>query len=248
MAATAATARLTEAHRFAQSRLGAQIVTLLLAAWPLLDPKDVDRTVERWLRVAVPLVAANHRTSSTLAANYLAAFRTLELGADVPAAQPVLAELDRAALVTSLTVTGPVAVKRAMTSGLPWSKALENAQLGSARAAMRHALNGGRDTIIDTVGSDRRAVGWARATSGKACAFCAMLASRGPVYKSAASAGQGRRFHDSCHCAVEPVYRADADWPAGARQYRDLWDQAKAGKGPDETTANVFRRLLADGQ
>jgi hypothetical protein len=49
--------------------------------------------------------------------------------------------------------------------------------------------------------------------------------------------------HDHCGCTPEPVYRDDAQWPAGSREYRDLWDEAKAAEG--DTVTN-FRSLVAD--
>ena len=39
------------------------------------------------------------------------------------------------------------------------------------------------------------------------CGFCAMLASRGPVYKSSESAGiRADRYHDHCFCTCVPVF------------------------------------------
>lgn len=39
------------------------------------------------------------------------------------------------------------------------------------------------------------------------CGFCAMLASRGPVYKSSESAGiRADRYHDHCFCTCTPVF------------------------------------------
>jgi hypothetical protein len=53
----------------------------------------------------------------------------------------------------------------------------------------RIVLNGGRDTISDAVAADPATPTFARHASANACAFCAMVASRGAVYTSAASAG-----------------------------------------------------------
>lgn len=73
----------------------------------------------------------------------------------------------------------------------------ESAILG---AAQRLILQPGRQTVDLLAQNDARsgkvaAVGWARevhperAESGKSCDFCIMLAGRGPVYRSEASAG-----------------------------------------------------------
>lgn len=238
MAATAAGTRLTEAHRLAQARLGAQTVRALRAVFPLLDPADLDGTFDSWLRAVLPVIRSQRTTSARLAANYLTTFRTLELGADVDPYVPVIADaLDTSAVSTSMLVTGPVSVRSNLARAVPLVRALTLAEANSARAGMRHVMNGGRDTIQNAVANDTAAHGWARSASGKACAFCAMLASRGPVYSKATV---DFHAHDGCSCGSEPVYRRDADWPSGSRRYADLYQQAKAA--PGDTLAN-FRRL-----
>lgn len=243
MAATAPAARLTEAHRLAQAGLSAQTIRQMLAVWPLLRFGDLDGTFGRWLRAVAPVVRSGRTVSARLAANYLATFRALELGVDTTPAAPVLAdEIDGDQLATSMLVTGPVALRTGFTRGRPARQVVDAAQVGSARAASRLVLGGGRDTIIRTVAADTRALGWARATSGKPCAFCAMLASRGPAYGSERTATF--RPHDGCHCTPEPVYRRDADWPAGSRRHRQVWDEATGGLSGDDAV-NAFRRALA---
>lgn len=53
----------------------------------------------------------------------------------------------------------------------------------------RIVLGVGRDTIADAVSADPTGPRYARHASANACAFCAMLATRGAVFTSAASAG-----------------------------------------------------------
>ena len=241
MAADPRAARLTETHRQTQARLSAALTAQVLAAWALLDPDDLDSTTEPWLRVMRPLVVAARRQSAALAATYLTTFRALELGT-LTGARTVLADaVDPKALATSLIVTGPVAIRAARHAGR-LTTAVENAQAGVARAAMRHALNGGRETITASVEADPQARGWARATSGKTCAFCSMLAGRGAVYKGEDTADF--KSHDGCNCSAEPVYRKDAPLPAGSARHAELYQQAKAeADGGD--VLNSLRRLLA---
>lgn len=249
MAADPQASKLTEAHRLAQARLGADTVRQMIAAWPLLDVQDLDKTVGRWLQVTMPLIRAQRTRSARLAGNYLVTFRALELGVGARAFVPTLVEeVDAEALLTSLTVTGPAAVKSAMKRGakegepggrlLRWAADIAKAR--SAAAAMRHVLNGGRETIVETVASDPRALGYARAASGRACAFCAMLASRGPVYSEDSVDFEA---HDHCSCSAEPVYSETAAWPAGSERYRELWDTATADVSGDDAIA-AFRQAL----
>lgn len=70
-------------------------------------------------------------------------------------------------------------------------------------------------------------LGWARVLSGETnCAFCAMLASRGAVYKSEKTAGF--EPHPKCDCHAELVVKGqrwDGDSEAAALQ--DLWEDAR---------------------
>lgn len=242
MAATVEASRLTEAHRLAQARLGVLTARQVLAAWPLLDLADLDGSFGRWLLVVSRLVQAQRRASSALAAGYLTTFRTLELGVTAEPFAPTLADaVDENALTASLLVTGPGTLRSATARGVPPAKAADLARAASSRSAMRHALNGGRGTVAGSVDADAKALGFARATSGRACHFCLMLASRGPVYKGADTAAF--HAHDGCACAAEPVYRRDADWPAGGRAAQQLWKESTKGlSGAD--ARNAFRRAL----
>lgn len=244
MATNPAARRLTEAHRLAQARLGAQVVQTMLAIWPLLDPGDLDATTERWIRAATPIIRSQRLASARLAANYLTLFRRLEIG-DADPVVPVLAEsVDESQVATSLLVTGPVAVKTHMRISPVVARAMDIGRSMSSGSAMRHALDGGRQTVTDTIAIDDRALGWARTVSGHPCGFCAMLASRGPVYRDDTV---GFDAHDHCSCGAEPIYHQDAAWPSGARQYQTLWNETTAGlSGAD--ARNAFRQAVEADQ
>ena len=240
MASTQTGKRLTEAHRLAQARLGARTVNQMLAAWPVLDLSDMDGTFPRWLRVVQPLLAAQYRSSARLAGNYLMAFRGAEVGSSAWA-PTLVEEIAVEQVATSMLVTGPAAIRSALAAGTKWETAIEVARVGSARSAMRLALAGGRETITTSVARDRRALGWARTTSGSPCSFCAMAASRGPVYDEGTVRFEA---HDGCSCSAEPVYDRDAQWPAGARELQSLWQESTRGLS-DKDARNAFRSALA---
>lgn len=118
--------------------------------------------------------------------------------------------------------------------------------------ADRHGKDAGRQGEIDAARHDRRALGYARRLVGDYnCAFCSLLASRGPVYRSADAAlirheGSGRNavatgepFHNSCDCEVVPVFDRQ-DWE-GRSQYLELsrlWEEHGG-------TLQDWRRYLA---
>lgn len=239
MSATVEARRLTEAHRRAQAAIGAQTVALMANIWPLLDPEDLDGTFERWLRAATPVIQGQRSTAARLAANYLDLFKKLELGTGATLPLVLAGPAPVEAVSTSLLVTGPVSVKSAMTRGVDLVRAMDVAQARSAAAAMRHAGNGANETITATAEADRQALGWARATSASPCSFCALVAGRGPVYKSEGTANF--EPHDACNCRPEVVYRDDAQWPPGSQRFADVYAEAKAADG--DTMSN-FRRLI----
>lgn len=89
-----------------------------------------------------------------------------------------------------------------------------------------------RDTAYEGAVLDRgRGVRYARIPSGPdTCAFCLLVASRGPVYASRTTAGSqgdaGTKFHPYCDCRIEPIYPGrplPADYPLREyeRRYRE---------------------------
>lgn len=145
--------------------------------------------------------------------------------------------------------------------------------------AVKEAENGTRRTTLWAVQDDPIVHGWARVEGNEnigSCAFCAMLISRGPVYKDdPRNAGLGvrhqpraveiwkqadasgddeelmklmTRWHPNCDCKVVPVFDR-ADWP-GIDQYQEfesLWGTVtKDYSGLD--ALNAFRRYLERGQ
>lgn len=122
----------------------------------------------------------------------------------------------------------------------------------------RLVLNAGRDMIVSAVEQDRAARGWARVPEPGACAFCALLSTRGAVYKSDETAGRNAndkvreirgetrafkgegefKFHDNCRCHVEPTFSA-YEPPAQVR----LWeaDHARLRRENGSVSLSVWR-------
>jgi hypothetical protein len=94
-------------------------------------------------------------------------------------------------------------------------------------ASSRLALKGGRQAIVDAVHVDPMAVGWERIVSPGSCAFCAMLASRGAVYKTQHNADF--QAHDHCHCTAQPIFEGQASSESN-RQLSSEWQRVTQGK------------------
>lgn len=103
-----------------------------------------------------------------------------------------------------------------------------------------------------TDGSGRRIVrpfAFARVVQPSAngpCGFCAVLASRGPVYRSSYSAGlRADAFHNSCRCLVVPVYTSRR-WVGKAEQahYSRVYVEASRSGATGRDLINQIDRDL----
>lgn len=124
-------------------------------------------------------------------------------------------------------------------------------------ALLRHARKAGRDAVADTakLGRVRDAalkrpvgarIGYARVMSGREnCAFCAMLASRGPVYSedTATRRRDGNRYHDGCDCRAVLVLEGQK-WP-GQEEYLRLEQRWRKATG-DLSGADMWEAWRLD--
>ncbi len=95
-------------------------------------------------------------------------------------------------------------------------------------ASQRLVLQPGRDTFFRSGAQDPVSRAFARVPSGPTtCKWCVMLASRGFVYYSEESAGQGNEWHDNCDCV-----------PVSGRNQDDL---------PEDYDLDYFIQLYQDG-
>jgi hypothetical protein len=213
MADTPEGAALTRAHRAAQTQVAQDTAQLVRASWPLLDLRDIDGSRMRWVRTVTPVVVDGRLTSIRTSAAYLRSFSLAELGSPMGVIEDVIDDAVRAAISTSLDVTGPVTVKALTGSGFAVEHAGATALESVTGSVVRHVLDGGRTTVERSVEREPRFVGWRRVGVGANCRFCNMLIGRGEVY----SAGTVRfASHDHCNCGAEP---ASGGPPASALQY-----------------------------
>ena len=201
MALTATGDGLTAAHRQLQTAVGIAAVAQAIRLWKLLDPSAIDATAPSWLAAMVDSIQGSRLASATLAASYLEAFRTAEVGDQFPPVFAAPAPVQQ--LQTSMLVTGPYSLKSAIGRGVPYLQAVDSALTNVTGAAMRHTMNAGRETVLATITAEGRGGGWRRVVAGDACDFCKMLASRGAVY---GELGGDFASHDHCSCSVEPEY------------------------------------------
>jgi hypothetical protein len=232
--------QLTQAYRRDTAAITAALVRDVLRVWPLLDLRNINSSWPALLVVLKAIITSRREASTVVAENYLRRFRQAE---GVTGSLPIVRapDADDTAMDVSLRATGPASMLRSLSKGVPVETASDRALTTVSGAATRIALDGGRQTVVLSVQQDQRALGWMRVIRPGACAFCAMLASRGPVYKTSETAGDDtNRFHDHCGCVIEPVYSRDTTWPESSRAAERLWMSSTSGKSGREAI-NAFR-------
>lgn len=245
MASTAEATNLTEQHRRRQLALRAATIRDLLTIWQAFSVENMAATWPAVETALVALIQARWAVSAGMAAAYYGEFRAAEGFTDpfVPRVAPVPSALE---VAVPLRIAGPRSAGKLIALARPDAAAVTLTNV--AGEVSRQTLNGGRATILDTIDADPVALGYARVTDGDPCAFCAMLASRGFVYKSKQTATvdrSGQKYHKKCACGAEPTFDRGSALPGKAQEFAETWKQAKrkarqSGDRPDIE----FRRLI----
>jgi hypothetical protein len=211
--------------------------------------------LDQWWADAFPrvreIVKQYELASASIGRQYYDAIRSLDISTPYTS---ILADPAPDALYeVSFGVTGPTELKKALGAGLDAAEAKSRATVTLTGSADRIVGDAGRNTVRDNVKKDRVAVGWQRLSStGSPCYFCAMLISRGPVYKNEGSAGKNSnelfvgeegqaKVHDHCHCFIEPFFVDEAQSPPVVDEYYKLYQEATKGKS-GKAAINAFRR------
>lgn len=262
MAVTTKAAALTAAHQAAQTKNGALVAYVVAQLWlRTIDPADISGSAANLVARLIPLLQQRRDHSAITARTYYQSFRKLESTTGDGFKLPEMSEMNLQALETSLRVTGEVALKKriaglplnddvpTLTQSLLIKQAIEDTSVDISGSATRHVMNGGRDEIQNAVAEDPEALGYIRVTDGDPCYFCAMLASRGPVYDDMSFDESDPRFigdgehkvHDHCGCSTEPVYSRKTQWPGKAKAAETAWINLSRELG-HVPTINEFRR------
>ena len=196
------------------------------------------------------LIRDRRQQSAALATRYYPTLRSIA-GVHTPVriAPPIELVDDR--LMANVDATGIGMYQRAVQAGAVPAQALDRAGATLSGTASRLALEGGRSVVAETVKDDADAIGWMRITDADPCSWCAMMASRGAVYKSAETAGRAKdsrfvgegefKWHDHCGCGAVPVFHENDPRLDHADHLYDLWLQHTQGySGKD--AINAWRR------
>jgi len=235
-----AAATLTAANtaRSIQLAVRAQLMRDVAKAWPLLDSKRLNETFPVWLRAMMLITRNYHSQSSVASGRFYRQVRQLATESPAPQSLIRLAEPPVEEWMTkAFGYSGPGLLSRDTAQ----PKTALSTTLGTAS---RIALDGGRTTILNTTKADKIAVGWYRVTDGDPCAFCALLASRGVVYKEDTADFQ---THNDCGCSAAPAFTRNQQLPDISRIADRIYTQKAAGAGAGKQLA-AFRKAWAEHQ
>lgn len=200
-----------------QARISLSLLAALEPLFRLLRPRPSAAEWDAFVQAAYPAVYRARMDSWRLARRYYAEERQARTGrAGLPAFPRRNYRPDDLDAALRERVKPRIDV---LDEGTPVPQAVVEQ---AADIATRHAAAGGREGIVDAARHDSMALGYARVAVGEEnCAFCLMLISRGPVYKSASAAllrdGTFEPYHDRCDCIAVPVFNP-ASWP-GREEY-----------------------------
>ena len=213
-------AQLTAEQQTHQLGLRAGVLVQLQKLWPMFRPADFS-TFDDFTQVAGGIVLAGNRKSADIASDYLSRMAQTETGSiGMP---PVVAPAPSLRVIaTNLRANGLLGTLNALRAGQTPADAAANGWVRTAGMASSFVLHGGRDTVMATVKADPRIVRWRRVSMGRPCDFCAMLISRGAVYKQRTV---DFRTHDHCACIPQPEYQPlsassalyERSWPTGQK-------------------------------
>lgn len=224
--------------RVIQATLAAAVARDVAQLWPNLDRKRLEASFPGWLEMMIALVYRYHGMSSLAASIFYRDARQAHLGVPTPdgvVKTPAAPSADW--MTQAFGFSGPGLLRNGAYKD---SSALSTTQ----GTAVRLALAGGRDTVLESVKADPKALGWYRVTDGAPCAFCALLASRGVVEKStlyrsehsfdasnARFTGAGAaKVHNDCSCTMAPAFSRTQPLPATSHKAAEIY--ANRGDGP----------------
>lgn len=132
-------------------------------------------------------------------------------------------------------------------------EAYEAAATRQAGIIQKDTMNAGRAPVLLSLEKDQRALGYVRVSkTGDPCHFCAMLISRGAVYKSEKTAlfgEDGELYHDNCNCTAIPVFSkeqyADPRFDLN-RELNALWKKHIQGRYSGKDARNEWRKIIRE--
>ena len=192
---------LTESYRLSQVGVQAQTESEVAALMAMLF--DIGDIQGSWPEVEAAIVETVRRQRGVSVQLSQRAYEMIRDAEQIPGVPTVRGPgaFDVDLFVKNLRIVGPGSAGEGLLKS--WPDPLGTATSRTAGEAARVAQNAGRFSMHNSLLADKKCIGWVRVTDGNPCAFCRLLASRGPVYKTADAAvatrvkfGAGRTRND----------------------------------------------------
>lgn len=226
-------------HYVTQMALTAALVQALRRLWPMLKPSTVITTADHYKAGVAALVDQYSLAAASLSADYYDALRS-QAGVAAPFHMPMVDPPPdgQVAHYVDWATTG---LDRA-TTAKTFDELAGMVQSKVEAVSQKFVADTGRNEIIAAIEADTQARRWARVTRPNACYFCRMLATRGAVYRSEATAEF--KAHTNCHCVVEPVFSMHYEPPAHTRADQSLWYEVTSGIHGSKAKMLAWRHAL----
>lgn len=257
--------KVAERYRTAQAATAARTALGVSRFWKGVEVGN-EESERNFVALATPLVMSGWTEQVERAAKFIEE-RTGELAERIPPNEQQIR--------ASMGYVGPIQARRAMRAGTWFEEGfiiddpaqmreMYEAQMRAPREAREHVAKqvrgaavrlssvGAREMSHSIVRNSGTKIGYARVTGPDPCAFCVMLASRGPDFGEDSFEWSNARFegpgnakvHDSCKCSLIVLTTADLEqltqWRAHEKLWLDLSD--KDVKSSDSSPVVTFRR------
>jgi len=248
--------------RWRQAQAGLSLLLLrdLRGLRRLINPDRLQATLPTWIEAVAALVARYSEAAATVAADFYDGEREWAGVAGtftVPLADPPPEEQTSNSLRWATKGLWPRDEGEATLAQLePLDVRLDSAMSKADGAVGRLVLNVGRDTVTDAVRRDSGAIAYARAAALGCCHFCALMSSRGAVYKDRGTVGEDAndrfvgddsviKYHNYCRCQPIPVFRGQSfELSPKAREWDRIYREFAQGHSGEQLQR--FRVALAE--
>lgn len=205
MALTAAGVALTAGYQQHISAMASATGLAVADAMDSIDPDDIGGAHQYAVKKAADAIQAGTRQGRALTARYLNRYAQAE-DIDLPSLPPVR-PIGRQDAVRTAFYSGPVRAKTLIRRGISGEQAVAEMRDWAAQWGRTRVESTSRDYVIQS--ARRTRLKCRRVVLGKTCAFCSMLAARGPVYTEDTVTF---RAHRCCDCTWEICKETPNEW------------------------------------
>lgn len=205
MALTAAGVALTAGYQRHISAMATATGLAVADAMDDIDPNDIGGVHQYAVKKAADAIQSGTQRGRALTAQYLNRYAQAE-DIGMPAL-PAVRPIGRQDAVRTAFYSGPVRAKTLIRRGISGEQAVAEMRDWAAQWGRTRVESTARDYVIQS--ARRTRLKCRRVTVGRTCAFCSMLAARGPVYTEDTVTF---RAHRCCDCTWEICKETPNEW------------------------------------